>query len=261
MLPQIVPTEDPEMAAELARSFRRRRIEAHTNARVDGIEHRDDGTKVVRFTRDDTAREVEADVVLTATGRWPNSEDMGYQEAGIEMDRRAVKVSSRMETNVPGVYAIGDLIGGVMLAHVASAEGKVAVANALGQELEVDYRSIPTVTFTHPEIAGVGLTEPKAKEQNTEVKVGKFFFRGSGKATAEGTREGLVKMIAEAKSNKVLGGQICGPHATDLIHEIVLAVHAGLDMETVAEMVHAHPTLAEPIMEAAEDTAGMAIHK
>ena len=179
----------------------------------------------------------------------------------IGMDRRAIKVNARMETSVPGIYACGDAIGGIMLAHVASAEGKVAAANVMGKNVEMDYRAIPSVTYTHPEIGSTGLTEAKAQEQGIEVKVGTFFFRGAGKATAEGSREGLVKVVAEAKSGRVIGGQICGPHATDLIHELVLAVHLGATAEQVGEMVHAHPTLMEPIMEAAEDTLGMAIHK
>ena len=260
MMPQIVPIEDPQIAAELARAFRRRRIDVHTNARVSEVVEKD-GAKVVRFTRDDKGYEVEADVVLSATGRWPSTEGLGLEEVGIEMDRRAIKVNGRMETSVPGIYACGDAIGGIMLAHVASAEGKVAAANVVGKSVEMDYRAIPSVTYTHPEIGSTGLTEAKAREQGIEVKVGTFFFRGAGKAVAEGSREGLVKVVAEAKSGRVIGGQICGPHATDLIHEILLAVHLGATAEQVGEMVHAHPTLMEPIMEAAEDTLGMAIHK
>jgi dihydrolipoamide dehydrogenase len=148
-----------------------------------------------------------------------------------------------------------------MLAHVASAEGKVAAANALGQSIEMDYSAIPSVTYTHPEVGSTGLTEGKARERGLEVRVGKFFFRGAGKATAEGAREGLVKVVAEANTGKVLGGQICGLHATDLIHELVLAVYAGVTAQQLGDMVHAHPTLMEPIMEAAEDVHGRAIHK
>ena len=260
MLPQIVPTEDPEIAAELARVFRRRRIDTHTNARVSELVTRN-GKRVVRFTEGGADREVEADVVLSAVGRWPNTEGIGLDELGIEMDRRAIKVNAKMATNVPGVYACGDAIGGIMLAHVASAEGKVAAANALGQSIEMDYSAIPSVTYTHPEIGSTGLTEAKAKEHGLEVSVGKFFFRGAGKATAEGEREGLVKVVADAKTGKVLGGQICGLHATDLIHELVLAVYAGVTAQQLGDMVHAHPTLTEPIMEAAEDVHGRSIHK
>jgi dihydrolipoamide dehydrogenase len=260
MLPQIVPTEDPEIAAELARVFRRRRIDMHTNARVSELVTRN-GKRVVRFTEGGADREVEADAVLSAVGRWPNTEGIGLEQVGIEMDRRAIKVNARMETSVPGVYACGDAIGGIMLAHVASAEGKVAAANALGQSIEMDYSAIPSVTYTHPEIGSTGLTEAKARERGLEVSVGKFFFRGAGKATAEGEREGLVKVVADAKTGKVLGGQICGLHATDLIHELVLAVYAGVTAQQLGDMVHAHPTLTEPIMEAAEDVHGRSIHK
>jgi dihydrolipoamide dehydrogenase len=260
MMPQIVPTEDADIAAELARAFRRRRIAAHTNSRVKEVADRN-GARVVRFTRDDDEKEVEADVILCAVGRWPNTEGLGFEEAGLEMDRRAIRVSSKMETSAEGVYAIGDAVGGIMLAHVASSEGKVAAATAMGQEVEMDYTAIPTVTYTHPEIGGVGLTEKQAQDKGIDTSMGKFFFRGAGKATAEGTREGVVKVIVDRESGKVVGGQICGPHATELIHELVLAVHVGATAEEVGEMVHAHPTLMEPIMEAAEDALGIAIHK
>lgn len=260
MLPRIVPTEDEEIAAELARAFRRRRIEMHVNARVAEIGEKD-GKRLVRFEKDGKAHQVEAEVVLAAAGRWPNTEDIGLQESGIEMDRRAIEVNGRMETSVPDVYACGDAIGGIMLAHVASAEGKVAVANALGGQVEMDYTAIPSVVYTHPEIGSTGLSEAAAGARGIDVKVGTFSFRASGKARAEGEREGLVKIVADAASGKVLGGQICGPHATDLIHEVVLAVHLGATVQQVGEMVHAHPTLMEPIMEAAEDVLGRAIHK
>ncbi|UCC68914.1 MAG: dihydrolipoyl dehydrogenase [Armatimonadota bacterium] len=260
MLSRIVPTEDEEIAAELARAFRRRGIATHVNARVMEIVEKD-GRRLVRFSKDEKEYEVEAEVVLSAVGRWPNTEDVGLQEAGIEMDGRSIKVGVRMETSLPGVYGCGDAVGGIMLAHVASAEGKVAAANALGQQIEMAYSAIPSVIYTHPEIGSTGLTEAQAQAKGVDVKVGKFHFRGSGKATAEGEREGLVKIVVDAASGKILGGQICGPHATDLIHEIVLAVSVGATAQQVGDMVHAHPTLMEPIMEAAEDALGRAIHK
>ena len=260
MMPHILPIEDEEIVAELARAFRRRRIETHVNARVDEVLVRD-GKQVVRFTKDEKEHEASADLVLCAVGRWPNAENIGLEDAGIEMDGRAVKVDARMEANVSGVYAAGDVIGGIMLAHVASAEAKVAVGNALGQQAQMDYGAIPSAVYTHPEIASTGLTEASAREQGIDVMVGKFFFRAAGKAQAEGFREGLVKLVVDAESGKVIGGQICGPHATDLIHEVVLAVHLGATAEQVGGMVHAHPTLSEPIMEAAEDALGRAIHK
>jgi dihydrolipoamide dehydrogenase len=260
MLPRIVPTEDEEIAAELARAFRRRRIEMHVNARVVEVGEKD-GKQLVRFEQDGKEHEVAAEVVLSAAGRWPNTEGAGLEESGIEADRRAIRANGRMETSAPDVYACGDAIGGIMLAHVASAEGKVAVANALGAEEEMDYTAIPSVVYTHPEIGSTGLSEAEAAEKGIDVKVGRFAFRGSGKARAEGEREGLVKIVADAASGRVLGGQICGPHATDLIHEVVLAVRLGATVQQVGDMVHAHPTLMEPIMEAAEDVLGRAIHK
>lgn len=260
LMPHIVPTEDEEIAAELARAFRRRRIKAHVNARVTEAVKKG-GQWRVRFVKDEKEEMVEAAAVLSAVGRWPNTEGMGLAELGIEMEGRAVKVNGRMETSVPGVYACGDAIGGVMLAHVAFAEGKAAAANAVGREVEMDYSAIPSVVYSHPEIGSTGLTEEKARAEGIDVKVGKFSFRASAKARAEGEHEGLVKIVVDAGSGRIVGGQICGPHATDLIHEIVLAVRLGATARQVGEMIHAHPTLMEPIMEAAEDALGMAIHK
>jgi len=260
MLPRIVPLEDEEISAELARSFRRRKIEMFTNSRVTEVAA-GDGARVVRFTRDGQEQEVSSQVVVSAVGRWPNTEGVGLAEAGVTLERRQVKVNARMETNVAGVYACGDVIGGYLLAHVASAEGKVAVANALGGECDMDYRAIPSCIYTHPEIGSVGLTEAQASEQGIETKIGRFHYRGCGKAVAEGQREGMVKLVVEAAGHKILGGHIIGPHATDLIHELVLAITLGATAEQVGEMVHAHPTFAEPVMEAAEDALGVAIHK
>jgi dihydrolipoamide dehydrogenase len=166
-----------------------------------------------------------------------------------------------METSAPGVYACGDAIGGYLLAHVASAEGKVAVANAVGHPCEMDYTAIPSGIYTHPEIGSVGLTEAQAQERGVDTKTGRFFYRACGKAIAEGEREGFVKLVVEAATHKIIGGHIIGPHATDLIHELVLAIKLGATAEQVGEMVHAHPTLSEPVMEAAEDVLGLAIHK
>ena len=259
-LPRIVPGEDEEISAELARSFRRRKLDIFTGARVSGISERD-GKKLVAFTQEGQEREVEAEVVLSAVGRWANTEGIGLSESGLAMNGRFIEVNGRMETSVPHVYACGDAIGGYLLAHVAFAEGKVAAQNALGRESEMDYTAIPSAVYTHPEIGSTGLTEAQAGERGIDVKVGRFFFRAAGKAVAEAEREGLAKVVVEAATGQVIGGQIVGPHATDLIHEVVLAVRLGATAEQVGETVHAHPTLAEPIMEAAEDALGRAIHK
>lgn len=260
MLPRIVPLEDEEVSAELLRIFRRRRIDVFTDARVTGAVGRD-GKRVVQFTQQGAEKEVEAEVVLSAVGRKLNTEGIGLEEVGVELNRRQIVVNARMETSVPGVYAIGDCIGGYLLAHVASAEGKVAVVNALGGEAEMDYRAVPSAVYTHPEIGSTGLTEAQAREKGYDVKVGRFPFRASGRALAEGVRDGFVKLLADGATGKLLGGHIIGPHATDIVHEVVLAVHTGRTAEEVGEMIHAHPTLAEPIMEAAEDIYGKAVHK
>ena len=260
MLPRIVPLEDEEVSAELQRVFKRRRIDCFVEARVTGAIARD-GKRVVQFQHDGNEKEVEAEVVLSAVGRTPNIDGIGLEELGIETERRHIKVNPRLETNVPGVYAIGDCIGGYLLAHVASAEGKVAVANAIGAEEEMNYRAIPSAVYTHPEVGSTGMTEAQAKERGYEVKVGRFPFRASGRALAEGVRDGFVKLVADAATGKLLGGHIIGHHATDIVHEIVLAIHTGQTAETIGEMIHGHPTLAEPIMEAAEDIYGRAIHK
>ena len=260
MLPRIVPLEDEEISAELARSFRRRRVEVFTSSRVTEVGVRD-GARFVQFIRDEQQQEVTSQVVVSAVGRWPNTGDIGLAEAGVEMESRRVKVNARMETSVPGVYACGDVIGGYLLAHVASAEGKVAVANAVGHLCDMDYSAIPSGVYTHPEIGSVGLTEAQAQERGMDTKTGRFFYRACGKAIAEGEREGLVKLVVDAATHKIIGGHIIGPHATDLIHELVLAIKLGATAEQVGEMVHAHPTLSEPVMEAAEDVLGLAIHK
>jgi len=260
LLPRLVPLEDEEISAELARSFRRRRIEAFVNARVSEVVQKD-GKQLVRLEHEGQTREVEAELVLSAVGRRPNTDAIGLEDTGVTLAGRAVKVNARMETSLPGVYAAGDAIGGILLAHVAFAEGKVAVANALGQSREMDYRAIPSVTYTHPEIGSTGLTEAQARERGMEVKVGRFQFRAAGRALAEGHREGIAKIVADAATGKVLGGHVIGPRATDLIHEVVLAVQMGATAEDLGEMVHGHPTLSEPIKEAAEDSYGMAIHK
>ncbi len=165
-----------------------------------------------------------------------------------------------METTAEGVYAIGDLVGGLLLAHVASREGIVAASRAAGKDIAMDYRAVPRCTFTHPEVAGVGLTEAAALAQGIDVRTGRFPFAALGKAAAEGEPQGFVKVVCEAGSGVVVGGVIVGRGASDLIHEIALAVHARLPVHEIANAVHAHPSLAEAVMEAAEAVDGLSIH-
>jgi dihydrolipoamide dehydrogenase len=260
MLPHILPTEDEEVTTELARSFKRRGIEVLAPAKVSKIENAN-GKKQVCYEYQEKSGQVEADIVLMATGRVPYYEGLGLDTLGIEMERRFVKTNARMETNVPGIYAIGDLIGVPQLAHKASAEGRIAVANALGHDEQMDYRAIPACVYTTPETASVGINAAMANEQGRKVKVGSFPFRALGKAVAIGERTGFVKLVADADTNVLIGAQMIGPHVTDLIAEAVLAIQMGLTAQQVAETIHAHPTLAEPTQEAAEDILGMAIHK
>ena len=179
----------------------------------------------------------------------------------MKTERGAILVDERMETSVPGVYAVGDVTGISLLAHVASMQGLVAAANAAGGQAAMDYSAIPNCVYTDPEIASVGLPEPKAKEQGRAVKVGRFNFAALGKAMCIGETAGMVKVVADAQTDKVLGVGIVGPHATDIIAEGVLAVRHGLTVHQVAEAIHAHPTLPEAVGEAMHDVHGQAIHK
>lgn len=260
MLPHILPTEDEEVTTELGRAFRRRAVDIYAPAKVNEIGSKN-GMKQVHYTYQEKPGVVEAELVLMATGRIPYTEDLGLETIGIEMDRRFVKANAKLETNIPGIYAIGDLVGGLQLAHKASAEGRVAVENALGHDAVMDYKAIPACVYTTPETASVGLNEAEATAQGKAVKVGRFPFRALGKAVAIGERTGFVKLVADAETGVLLGAQMIGPHVTDLIAETAVAVQLGLSAHQVAETIHAHPTLAESIQEAAEDILGLAIHK
>jgi len=260
MLPRLLPTEDEEITTELGRAFRRRGVDIYTSATVNEI-CSSNGRKQVKYTYQEKASVIEADLVLMATGRVPCTEGLGLDKLGIEMDRRTIKANSRLETSIPGIYAIGDVIGGLQLAHKASAEGRVAAENALGHNVEMDYRAVPACVHTHPQTASVGLNEAQAAAKGIKVKVGRFPFRALGKAVAIGDRTGFVKLTADAETGVLLGAQMIGPHVTDLIAETALAVQMGLSAKQVADTIHAHPTLAEAVQEAAEDIFGLAIHK
>jgi len=259
MLPHLLPAEDEEIAAELSRLFRKRGIAVHAPARVAAIGDGPAG-KQVSVDTEAGRKLLDCELVLMAVGRTPYLEGLGAERLGLATQGRALLVNERMETNVPGVYAIGDAVGGMLLAHVASAEGKVAAANALGGEAAMSYRAIPSCLYTSPEVASVGLTEARAAEQGIACRVARTSFRAMGKAVAMGERDGLVKMVAEADRGRLLGVQIIGAHATDLVAEAVLAVETGADARTLAHAVHAHPTLAEALMEAAEGVLGCAVH-
>jgi dihydrolipoamide dehydrogenase len=199
-------------------------------------------------------------MVLLATGRQPYTEGLGLAKVGVKMEGQAIVVNEHLETNIPDVYAIGDVLGKSMLAHVASYEGEVAVENALGGSRRADYRAVPSCIFTHPEIAGVGITEKEAKEKGIPYKVSKFPFAACGRAVTMDETTGLVKLICDAENGKVLGMHIMGPHASDLIAEGALAIKLGATAKDIAHTIHAHPTLPEAVREAAMGQLEGSIH-
>ncbi|HRB81170.1 MAG TPA: dihydrolipoyl dehydrogenase [Nitrospira sp.] len=265
LVPRLLPLEDEEISQMMERELKKRGVDIRTGVTVDQIVRQPE--VVTAHLRDGLSLNVEQ--VLVSVGRGFNSRGIGLEKAGVQVGTRGeIVVNDRMETNVPGVYAIGDVVGKAMLAHVASAQGKVAVENFIGHPRTIDYDVIPTGIFTLPEIGRVGLTEQQArdrcaaagKDPQQVVRVGRFRYGGLGKAQATGDIQGLVKVIGDADSDRILGVHILGAHATDLIHEAALAMHLGATVSRVAEMIHAHPTLAEGLMEAMEDVHGHAIH-
>jgi len=256
MLDEILPGEDPSAARLLRSAFRKAGVDVRPKSRVEGIEPRS-GSVVTTLEGGD---EVETERVLLAMGRRPAVDGAGIPGLGLRTERGAVVVDETMETSVSGIAAIGDLVGGWLLAHVASREGIVAAERAAGRDTMMSYRTVPRVTFSHPEIASVGITEQQAAEEGIELTTGRFPFAASGKATAEGEGAGFVKVMADASDGVVLGGVVAGPGASELVHEIALAVEARLPAETVARMIHAHPTLPEAVMEACEAIHGLSVH-
>jgi len=255
MLPQIIPQEDSEMAAKLKTILTKEGIAFYTDTTVEKI--RENGTKLsVTFGN----HEQTVDLVLLAVGRAPFTAGLGVETIGVKMEKKTIAVNEHLETNVAGIYAVGDVIGNYMLAHVATAEGEHAAQNALGGVKPMDYRVVPRALYTSPEMASVGLTEQEAKKKYGQVKVGKFSLAASGKAAILGDKGGMVKIIAEPRYGEVVGAHILAPHATDLIAEAALGIQLEATLEEFAHTIHAHPTLSESIMEAALDADGHAIH-
>ncbi len=261
MLDRILPIEDKEVSETLTRSFKKRGMQIFTKAAVEKAEVK--GKKVkVTFNVNGEKKEITADKVLNAIGVTGNIEGFGLEELGVEIFKNHIKVNKdNYETNVKGIFAIGDVIGPPWLAHVASAEGIHCVETMKGlNPPKLIYENIPGCTYCQPQVASVGLTEEKAKEAGYEVKVGKFPFMASGKAFAVGEREGFVKLIVDAKYGEILGAHIIGAEATELIAELGLAKSVEATAESVMKTVHAHPTLSESVMEAAGAVYGEAIH-
>jgi dihydrolipoamide dehydrogenase len=266
MLPHVLPLEDDETAADAAKAFKKLGIKALVNTRTEGVEATSDGVTVrVKDQASGQEQAITTDVVLVAIGVAPNSEGIGLEAAGVQTDKRGfIVVDEYLRTNVPGVYAIGDVTGKLLLAHVASAQGIVAAEHIAGHETrplrDADYTFMPRCTYCKPQVASLGFTEAQARERGYEIKVGKFPFIANGKALGLNEREGFVKIIADAKYGEILGAHLVGPEVTELLPELALAHTWELTSEEIARTVHAHPTLSEAIMEAAHGVEGQAIH-
>lgn len=261
LLPRLIPVEDEEVSAELERYFRKKKIDVLTDTRVTKAERAGDVVRIETQSADETAQQLEADVLLVAVGRRPVTEGLGLDAVGVETDRGFVLVDEHQRTNVDGIYAVGDIVPGPQLAHKASAEGIVAAEVIAGAETRpVEHRLVPGATYCEPEIGSVGLTEAQAREQGYEVNVGKFPFTANGRARIEGLGVGFVKIVADAKYDEVLGVHIIGPHATELIAEACAALRLEATSEELARTIHAHPTVSEAIGEAAHAVLGAPIH-
>ena len=259
MLPAILGNIDEEIPKRMTPLLKKSGMEILTKTAVKSIRQQDDRLMVQVEDAKGMGRELPADRVLISVGRKPNLQGIDVEGLGLAMERGAIKVNERMETNLPGVYAIGDAVGGIMLAHVASAEGMVAAENIAGKPASMHYHAVPSAIFTYPEIAAVGKSEQELKAAGMPYQVSKFPFSANGKAMALGETIGLVKVLAD-QAGVIIGGAIMGPAASNLISELVVAVEKGLRAEEVAHMIHAHPTLPEAVMEAAHGVGGKPLH-
>jgi len=259
MLPRILLPIDEEIARRLTQILKRKGIEILTDCKVKGIKKNNQNLEVLVSTSEGE-KKLETEKVLLSAGRVPELGNIDVQRLGIELDKGAIKVDEKMRTNIPGIYAVGDVVGKIMLAHVASREGIVAVENIAGKEVLMDYKVVPNCVFSMPEVASVGLTEEEARKENNNLKISKFPFMANGKALGMGETEGMVKIIADADTSELLGLHILGAHASDLIAEGTLALSIEATAEEIINTIHAHPTLAETIAEAAEGIIGKPIH-
>ncbi|WP_104735943.1 dihydrolipoyl dehydrogenase [Hanstruepera ponticola] len=259
-LPNVVPVEDEDVSKQLERSFKKSGIKIMTSSEVTKVDTSGSGVKATVKTKKGEET-LEADIILSAVGIKSNIENIGLEDVGIAVDRDKILVNDYYQTNIPGYYAIGDVTPGQALAHVASAEGILCVEKIAGQHVEaLDYGNIPGCTYCSPEIASVGLTEKQAKEQGLDIKVGKFPFSASGKASAGGNKDGFVKVIFDAKYGEWLGCHMIGAGVTDMIAEAVLGRKLETTGHEVLKAVHPHPTMSEAVMEAVADAYGEVIH-
>ncbi len=257
-MPQILPSLDGDISKRLALALKKKGITLETEVQVKEILQRENGLVVLGEGKKGELV-LSGESILVSTGRAINTEGLNLEAVGIEYDKKGIKVNESYETTVPGIYAIGDVIGGQMLAHVASEEGKAAVENMMGLKGHMNYSAVPGCVFTFPEVAAVGVSEEEVKSRGITYSSSKFLFGANGKALTMGEEEGFVKVMAD-DTGKVIGVHIMGPHASDLIHEAALAIENGLTVSQVAKTIHAHPTLSEAFAEAAMGTENRAIH-
>jgi dihydrolipoamide dehydrogenase len=262
LLPRLVPLEDEEVSKELERSFRKRGIKSQVDTKLDKLEKTDTGIRVSGKTGKGDSVTLEAEMLLVAVGRMPYTQGLGLEGTKIKVEKGFVQVDEYQQTAEAGVYAIGDVVPTPLLAHLASKEGIVAVERIAGLKdvRPINLRLVPNCTYCDPEIGSVGLTEAKARELGYDVRVGKFPFSASGKARILGEEEGFVKIIGEKKYDEILGVHIIGPHATELIAEACVAMQLESTAEELGRTMHAHPTVSEAVMEAAEGVHGLSIH-
>jgi dihydrolipoamide dehydrogenase len=259
MLPHILPLEDAELTSILAKALKDDSVQLYEGTKVSRIEDSSRG-KTAIISDGKTEQKLEAEMVAIAVGYCPNTDNMGLEEAGLKVNKGAIQVNEKMETSVPGVYAAGDAIGGIMLAYVAMEEGAIAAENAAGRKTSIDYNVVPRFTHSLLELASVGLTEEEAKSQGHEIKTGRFPFSANSIATILGERRGLIKIITEPKYGQILGIHILGPRATELIAEAALAMKMEATVPDIVATLHAHPSLSEAMHEAALDVTGETIH-
>ena len=256
LLPTILATEDIQVVRHIRLFMKRKGISLHTGAKLTSVKKSDEGVTAVL----ESGENLTAQKMLVSIGRRYNTEGIGLDKVGVRTENGKIVVNEQMQTNIPGIYAVGDVASRYLLAHVASAEGKVAAQNCLSETTEMDYQVIPWCVFTLPEIGHAGMTETEATDEGYKVKVGKFPYAASGMALGMGEADGFVKTVTDADNGDILGVHIVGVHASTLIHEAAVAIRLGASAMDIAHTVHAHPTLSEMVMESAEAAYGRAVH-
>jgi len=261
MLPQLVPLEDEEVSKELEKAFKRKKIKVMTSHKVESIVTNEEGVQV-KVSSDDGEENIGAEQALMAIGFKPNSSNLGLEEIGVQINEKgAIEIDDTLATNIPGIWAVGDVTAKLMLAHVGSAQGIVCAENIAGvQTVKLDYDMMPRATYCQPQIASFGMSEKQAVERGYEVKVGQFPFQANGKALGLGDSGGWVRIITDEKYGEILGAQMVGPEVTELLPELTLAQMMEMTTSEIARNIHAHPTLSEALMEAAHAAEGHAIH-